>query len=142
MKEFFLILLFSKTVLLTPVPIDLYGKMEFNLENPIDAITSGASIQVDISSMFKIHDDENILQFRSRVKETIPPGSVVAILFDEKGEKILLEYKGGNQFNGKSVMIILTNADGVPIDRKFKRVVISSKVNLEGINIYWKNFKH
>ena len=49
MKEFLLIFLFSKMVLLTPDPVDLYGEKDIYPKDPLTAITSGASIEVDVT---------------------------------------------------------------------------------------------
>ena len=48
MKEFFLILLFSEWVQLTPVPVDVADELVLNPSEPISAITSGAALHVDL----------------------------------------------------------------------------------------------
>jgi len=51
MKNLLLILFFSKIVLLTPAPIQLTDTwLELSPDKPIEAITSGASIYIDITS--------------------------------------------------------------------------------------------
>ena len=141
MKEFFLILFFSKTILLTPDPINLHGRLELAPDKPIEAITSGASIQVDVSSMVGWNGKEDILVFRKKISDLFPLGTIKAKLVG-KGKEVTLSYHGDHQFNKDHVMLSLYADNGVPSSVEFTKVIIESSIELNGIKVYWKNFKH
>ena len=141
MKDFFLILLFSKTVLLTPDPINLHGRLELVPDKPIEAITSGASIQVDVSSMAAWNDKEDILVFRKKLSDLFPPGTIKAELVGES-KAVTLSYQGNHQFNRDNVILTLYADNGIPTGVEFTKVIIESSIELNGIKIYWKNYKH
>ena len=73
MKEFFLILFFSKSILLTPTPVTLEGIVSLVPEEPISAITTGASVEIDISSIIVKGQNEGIVEFRERLKKIFHP---------------------------------------------------------------------
>jgi len=141
MKEFFLILFFSKTVLLTPDPINLHGRLELVPDKPIEAITSGASIQVDVSSTAAWNGKEDILVFRKKLSDLFPPGAIKAKLVG-KGKEVTLSYQGNYQFNKDNVMLSLCADNGIPTGVEFTKVIIESSIDLNRIKVYWKNYKH
>lgn len=141
MKEFFLILFFSKTILLTPEPIDLHGRLELVPDKPIEAITSGAGIQVDVSSMAAWNAKEDILVFRKKLSDIFPPGTINAKLVG-KGKGVTLSYQGNHQFNKDNVMLSLYAENGMPTGVEFTKVIIESSIELDGVKVYWKNYKH
>ncbi len=141
MKEFFLILLFSKTILLTPDPINLHGRLELVPDKSIRAITSGASVQIDVSSLINKDENEGILAFRKRLLGMFPPKTISAKLLGEDAG-VVLQYDGGYSFNKDGVWLGLYAENGIPTDIEFKRVVIESSIKLNGIKILWKNYRH
>lgn len=140
--EFLSILFFAKTVLLTPVPIDLYGDLDMRLRTPLTAITSGASIEVSVSSMILIREKEGILEFRRRVKSAFPPGAIEAKLIGNDGREVKLRYEGHFAFSHDAVELALTANSGVPENVEFERVVVTSHIKLESVLVSWKNHKH
>ncbi len=58
MKKLILIMLFGKTVVLTPEPVTLEGRMELVPDEPLNVVTSGAHIQIDVSSMVRRKEGE------------------------------------------------------------------------------------
>ncbi len=92
MKDFFLMLLFSKIILLTPDPITLIGEVELTPDKPIKAITSGASVLIDLSLTFDFLGAKKSGSISSLdiLEKKFPPGSVSATLYSEDGQKILL----------------------------------------------------
>lgn len=142
MKEFFLILFFSKTVLLTPNPIMLNGEIQLIPKDPLEAITTGASIQIDVSSMIKQGEDEGFLEFDKRLLESFPAGAINAKLIGNDKTEVMLTYEGASLTNKESTMLSLYSEGGVPTDIEFNKVVVTSNIELKDIKIYWKNFKH
>lgn len=141
MKEFFLILFFGKSILLTPDAVTLFGESSFILQKPIKAVTSGASINIDISSLVKWDEREGIAEFRRRAEKKFPGMMVEAWLFKENYEIVKFIYKGNILFNKEIAKLDLTSNNEVPTDVEFKKIKIFSQIKLEHVNIYWKNYK-
>lgn len=143
MKELFLILFFSKTVLLTPVPVNISGEVVIRPEKPLEAITSGASLDIDVIDFIgriKINE-AGIFEIREIIKKKIPEGSVTATLHGSQGEKILLNKSGISK--AKDVARLSLYADsGIPTNMAFNKITITSSTELRGVQVYWKNFKH
>lgn len=143
MKEFFLILFFSKTVLLTPVPVDISGELVIRPEKPLEAITPGASLGIDVSDLIgrlKIKE-AGVIEVRELLKEKITEGSVSATLHGTKGEKVVLNESGISIANDVARLNLYADA-GVPTNVAFNKIIITSRTELKGVKVYWKNFKH
>jgi hypothetical protein len=140
MKEFFLILFFSKTILLTPDPINLFGEMEIIPDKPLKAITSGATIQLDVSSM--IGKNQGITEFDKTMEKNFPAGSFQATLYGSNNKEVTLRYDGHYSFSDKDVRLTLSTDSGVPTDAEFSKVRITSSIRLKNIKVFWKNYKH
>lgn len=141
MKEFFLIIFFSKTVLLTPAAIDLDGNKELLCTPPLVAITSGASIQVDVTNLIDPinFQKKGISEIRKSLREKIPEGTLTAELIGSNGEKIQLR-DTGIALSPQGARVILASPLGVPTKSSFTKVLVSSQLILKGVNIYWKNY--
>lgn len=136
MKKFILMLLFSKTILLTTSPVDLTDTwMQIVPKSPLKAITSGASLQIDISSIVGNQSDFKILQ------QMFPKGTVEANLICSSGEKVILQ-DGSFAYSNNEIRMILDGVKPIPTDETFVRVQIKSKRVMPGVKIYWKNFKN
>ncbi len=138
MFDFFLILFFSKTLLLTPIPVDIEKTYTLNLEKPISAITSGASIQLDVSDMLLL-ENSNILEIRNRVSDIFFKDSI-DVEISLMDEKIKMIFDGATLINNDSVRLILHSSDDV-LDKDFNKIIINTKIKLENIKVYWKNYK-
>ena len=143
MKEFFLILFYSKVVLLTPAPVDVLGQMEIAPAEPLEAITRGANIQIDVSSYTGGLSLKNtgIVELRQAVRNKIPEGSVTATLYSAQGHKIEL-HDSGISLGPEDARLIFHAASGVPTDVASNRVVIASRVGLKGVKVFWQNYMH
>jgi hypothetical protein len=142
MKEFFLILFFGKAVLLTPVPIDINASLVLEFDEPVSAVTPGASVLIDVSAMLTAQDREHIQNSGERVSKLFPDGSITAQLTGTEGASILLTFDGGFLIGDDAIELALNAQGGVPTDLEFKRMVIESTVELKGVSISWKNYKH
>jgi hypothetical protein len=141
MKEFFLILLFSEWVQLTPVPVDVVNKLVLHPSEPISAITSGAALHVDLEVFLSGVgiDETGIAQSRQIFDERIPPGSVYGLLIGEDGEEVLLDEAFLSLQNDKPWLVLRPNS-GMPTGIEFEEVVIQSDVVLKEIVVFWKNY--
>lgn len=141
MKEFFLILFFSKTVLLTTAPIDLFGEKILVPDESLNAITQGASIQIDVSD-YIAHSNltgGGLVENQKQLNELIPQGSMKAILFGTDGSQKQLDHIGFS-WSPNDTRVVLTSTSGIPTDREFNKVIITSCVNLKSVRVYWKNY--
>ena|SRR5688572_25697929 len=140
MLEFLKILFFGKVFLITPQPVDIDGMVEFKLREPVAAITSGATLEIDVSSTILKRRDESITDFRRRVDETFPAGTVVATLF---GDSLLVDmaYSGNHAYSDNSVTLLLQSKDGVPTGVEFTRLTITSQSTLKSTLVRWRNYE-
>lgn len=142
MIDFLLILFFSKTLLLTPSPIDVNGSVEIHPSKPLKAITEGASLELDVSSIVEMGSikDEGILRLKQKVLEKFPSGKIHAKLITEDGRSVNLEYVGHYSYRDYNIWLILEGNPGIPTDLKFNSVRIESEIPLKGIKVFWKNY--
>ena len=136
MKELFAILFFGKTVLLTPNPVSIDGRFELMLDEPITAVTGGASLQIDVSSTIQV---TTISETRQTVSSRFPDGCLSAVLFGANGEVILQD--NGTSISNRDVRITLASVSGVPVGDEFSRIEVQSCLELTDVEIYWKNHK-
>lgn len=141
MKQFLLILLFAKTVLLTPYPVSFESELEIAPAKPLKAITSGAEIQIQVTSMIAVDRGVGILKLQDAITEAFPSGTINAHLFSKSGKEIVLGYNGFFSFAKNDVWLTLSKEGGMPTNMEFVKIVIESKVPLKDVNIYWKNHK-
>ena len=141
MLEFFWILFFSKTVLLTPDYVVIDGGAsgyELELKEPISAITAGASIQVDVSEMVLRGSGNDLLQVRRKISEMFPLGSIEATI-EGAANSIRLTYTGHTAVNNDSARLLLT-ADSVPTGVEFHKLSVMTDVDLTRVKVYWRNY--
>ena len=142
MIDFIFILLFSKTVLLTPEFVDVNSNekgYEISLDKSINAISSGASIQIDITEMVPESVKGDIIKTRKSVSNIFTDGSIEAILSTDIGD-INLRYEGGILIRNAGVRLAIYSAK-IPTYTDFNMVTIKTDVNLKNIKVYWKNYK-
>ncbi|MBU2714151.1 hypothetical protein [Zooshikella harenae] len=142
MLNFLLILFFSKTVLLTPDYIDVDSTADgytFILQEPINAITQGASIQIDVTKMLDPFSKGDLFKVRSAISDLFKSGSIEVTL-GEGDEAVRLEYKGSTLISNDRVSLALVG-DNIPTGIDFTKLVLKTEVKLERIKIYWKNYK-
>lgn len=115
--------------------------MELIPKEPLTAITSGASLQIDVSNFVKGASikEQGIVESRKLLKEMIPEGSVNAILYSKGGEVYLDD--NGFALSNSGAMLTLSSKTGVPVDIEFDKVKIISQIEFKDIQISWKNFK-
>lgn len=137
----FVVIFFGGSVYLTPEPIDLHGRYEIVRVKPIEALTAGASLGIDVSSVIKDYGKGNdVWTLSRRVERLIPPGSVEAVLVGD-GVEVVLRYKGHFRYNNTGIWVTLEADEGVPTGVDFTKVVIDSDVELKGVRVIWRNYQ-
>jgi hypothetical protein len=141
MKALFLILLFGKSVVVTPEPIDIVGEVAFQLPEPISAITSGAHVRIDVTrSLPGTIDSSNAVAVLDYLKAEYPDGSVTATLVTESGQKTILDRVGGS-FGEDSAELTLWTLSGVETGVDFSELKIETTTTLEDVIVLWQNYK-
>ena len=140
MKEFFLILFFAQSIVITAEPIDIKNSVILRLANPVSAITSGAHVRIDVTnSIDGTVDFSEIVSVLDYLKKQFPAGSVTAILTASNEEKLVLDNVNGST-NGENAELILSSSSGVPTNVEFSELEIESSSELIGVTVTWQNF--
>ena len=140
MKEFFLILLFAKSIAITAEPIDIRNSVSLSLAEPISAITSGAHVRIDVTnSLVGTTDFSNIVSVLDSLKMQFHSGSVIAILTTTSGERMTLDKVSGST-NGENAELVLSSSSGLPTGIEFSELKIESSTELVGVTIIWQNY--
>jgi len=131
---FFKLLFFLNTSLLTPVPIEIGGEwVTIKPGEPLEAITGGAAIYIDITNYVKPMDFEE-------VSKIFPDGSVEGKLITNNGKEVLLSSVGSSHSN-ESVQLIVAGKGPVHTNVEYKEVMLKSLVPIKSTNVYWRNGK-
>ncbi len=140
LKVFFLVLFFSKAILLTPNPITIYeGTTKLDLIEPISAITEGAGLFIDVDSMLAMKERSNIIKTRNKIDELFPEGFITVALLNTSGDMQVLRYEGSVMVNRDKAYLGLYGK--VPLETEWTSITINSKMELRDISIIWKNHK-
>lgn len=139
--EWLKILFFGSFIVLTDRPIDL-GIVESDvlLRSPISAITSEASLYVDVTSMVP-KDQMTIDLSRKWVEINVTPGCVKAILRGDSSISVSLEFDGVSSFEPDKLFLILVSSNGIPVSQKYKKLSLTSCIPLNKVHVYWKNYR-
>lgn len=143
MKEFFLILLFSKWVVLTPQAIDIANEIVLSPEKPLTAITGGAGVHIDLSDFAPaVGIKQTGIEESMRIlNESIPREGVSGYLLTAEGQRISLD-KAFFSLENNQAWMVLTSSSGIPTGPEFVTLSIRSSVEIPGVLVYWKNYSH
>ena len=136
MKEFFTVLFFGNVVLLTPQPVTFEDHLNIELDEPIMAITNGAGLQVDVTSMIEV---TGVIETRHAVDARFPDGCVRAVLHSSNFQIVL--QRMGTRVSKDRVQIGLYSDSGIPIEAEFSRIEVFSCEQMTEVNVYWSNHK-
>lgn len=141
MKEFFLILFFAKSVVLTPEPINIVAEVTLQLPEPVSAITSGAHVRIDVTrsapGSVDLADVVDVLEY---LDGQFPAGSVTAFLAADSGAVQFLDKVSGSS-DGKTAELIVSSSTGVPTGVYFSNLRIVATVPLPTVTVIWQNYK-
>lgn len=134
------IFFFGSFVSLSDRPTDLaVGAHDVPLTRPLSAITSGAALYIDVTSMVP-KDELTIGGVRQWVERSVQPGCLSATLYTDGEASVPLEFRGGFSFAPNSLHLILPGPDfTVPVRRSFEKLTLTNCVQLRQIRIYWSN---
>jgi hypothetical protein len=130
-------LLFGSTIVITPQGADLgTSPSRIVLDEPIEAITAGAHIMIDITRFIK---STNVIDGLNEVDTIFPKGCVTATLISDSS-KIVLDDSYGGWGGEDSVRLNLSSQVGIPVDVKFIAVEITSCVDIKQAIVLWHKY--
>lgn len=140
--QFFKALFLSKAFLLTPVPIDLdVHWVQISLQEPLTALTVGAAVQVRLRTTEEFfRDSENLLTDLEIAEKFIPQGTILAEMTDAQGNVLIFANKHillGNDY----VVYTINGEKPFPLGLEYTKLRIKSNKPIQGVQIYWKNFR-
>lgn len=140
--QLFWILLFGNFVALSEGSIQLAaGAHQVPLKRPISAITSGAALYIDVTSMIP-RDELTVHASRKWAEQSFGPGCLNATLQADGEPPVLLEFKGGVSFAPDSLHLILSGPNfSVPVRKDFTKLTLTNCTPLRGVRIYWANYR-
>ena len=131
----FKLLLFLETVLLTPAPVTIGDEwVTVNPQEPLEAITGGAAIYVEVTEHAKPLEIE-------RARKEFPTGMIKGELETANGMTISLT-NVGTSLSRHAVRLVVASDTPVPVGLEFTVVRLKSAIPLEGVDVYWKNGSH
>lgn len=147
MKEFLLLLFFSKWVLLTPEPVTLNSYwLEIIPKETISALNSGASLRIQIPT------DEGGIKRIDKTKHNIfeqldelyPAGILEAYLYGEKNYVVYLSKRNFSISDytfekEESLHILLNPGIAMPTGIKYNRLKIRSSQEIKNVKLIWQN---
>lgn len=138
---FVLSLFLGKSILLTPIPIDINGSFDIDIKNSLNVVSTRPYISIDITSMLlpQIKPGVDLLSFEKIFKAKFPENSIEASLFEKNGEITKLTNISFAQGNENNWLILSKNGD-IATNKKFVKVVVTSKVPLKDVLIKWTNY--
>ena len=141
MIEFIKILFLAKVIVLTPEPVTIEDQLSIDAQSPIKAITTGASIRIDISEQVRFNiGNKDMFESYDFMKKNFPSGSV-RVELHSKDQIVVLDRI--SYFSGKEKLgLNVSSKTGVPTDLEFTRIVINTSVSLKNTVVSWKNYKH
>ncbi len=136
------ILLFGSFVSLSDQPTNLaVGTHDVPLKKPLSAITSGAALYIDVTSMVP-KDELTVDGSRKWVERSVDPGCLKATLQPDGEASVPLEFRGGFSFAPDSLHLILSGPGfAVPVRQDFKKLTLTNCVPLRQVRIYWANYR-
>lgn len=123
------------------MPIDINGSFEIDVKNSLNVVSTGPYISIDVTSMLlpQIKPGVDLLSFEKIFKAKFPENSIEVSLFEKNGELTKLTNISFAQSNENNWLILSKNGD-ISTNKKFVKVVVTSKVLLKGVLVKWTNY--
>ena len=138
MYEFFMVLFFGKTLLLTPVGVDVDSYTKISLdEHPVMAINSGAQIQIQVPEILNVKTSSPVDRI-SLIESIFPSDSLRANIVSSNGESFVLDVQSVS-VSADDSRICLSSSSGVPTNTEYNTILLYSKISIKGAKVYWKN---
>lgn len=111
------------------------------MENPLEAITSGAVLLVDVSMMLDASEDESRVSLMRKASSEFHSDSIWATLHFSDGEDLTIFYRGGVSVAAENrVYLLLGDGKNMPTGKEFSKVDICAKNTIDEVDVYWRNY--
>lgn len=138
MWEFLKIVFLGGSTVLTPQPIDVSESwVEINLSEPLEALTSGAAIEIELSNLDSAPDAVSRMAAAKRLH---PNNCVQARLVTTQGSEIQVA-ELSTAASSDSTFLVLSRKGGIPTDGQFSRVMLRATCELKGVTVSWRNYR-
>jgi hypothetical protein len=139
---FLKMLFMGKAILLTPVPVDINNLwLELELNKPLQAITGGASLEVRFSRKYQLFMGlKNSNEIIEVAKKAFPEDMIEAKLVAQNGNEIILSHRVlsiSNDYVSYGIVDIVP----LPTNVKFNELKLKSSIEINDVEIFWKNYK-
>ena len=115
------------------------GSHPIELAKPLVAISPGASISIDVTSMVPAEQRESILGSREWVAKNFQGRLVKCSLSDATGSTVEFVFDGHSSFSEGAIYMDLHSASSVPVDREFIQLTLTTDAELSDVSILWLN---
>jgi hypothetical protein len=131
------ILLFGATVVVHPGPIEIGAEpIVVTPQTPLTAITSGANLDLDVTSYFPT--SETLVERFRRADVLFPSECAHVTLMTRDGKSVLLT-SNGISVGEKDIRLVFSAKGGVPEDPGYVRIELSSQCPIKGKDLRWHN---
>ena len=132
------IMLFGGSTLITPEPVAIgVESAEVVFSEPIKALDKHASFNVKVSEYV---ESEHFQDFTREVNSKFPEGCIKIRLNSKGSDPVLFSKRSVTWNNPRDVSVNLKSEDGVPTDRKYTSLIISSCNEIKSTKITWYNY--
>jgi hypothetical protein len=138
MWQFLRILFFGGSTLLTPDPIDVSESwVELSPPEPLEAITPGATIQIQLKNSVLIQPDA--LGRMAAAEQQYPANCVRGRLVTAQGSQVEISNLS-TAVSSDATFLVLSREGGIPTSDEFSRVSLRATCELKGVVVTWRNY--
>jgi hypothetical protein len=138
MWQFLKILFFGGSTVITPHAIDVAESwVEISPSEPLEAITSGAAIQIQLGNLVSAQPD--VLSRMSAAERQYPDNCVRGRLLTTKGSEVEIANLS-TAASSDATFLVLSREGGIPTGDKFSRVMLRAMCELRGVVVSWRNY--
>lgn len=140
MWEFIQGLFLAKLLLLAGPGDFVPGTHQIEIREPVSAISGGASLRLDITSMVP-QEARSLAASREWIEKTFPDNSIRATLKSKDGLSVNLSFDGASSWEPESIQLIIAASEGVPKGVEFSSLALSTDLHLQQVTLTWANYK-
>jgi len=118
-------------------PIDINTvPISIKFQEPIKAITEGASINIEVSQYVTLDGSVNIFH---EIDKKFPQGCIQAVLISESGQTTKLVERSG-RLGSNRAFVNISSVKGVPTGIEFISIQLTSCQEIKNTEVTWYNY--
>lgn len=139
MIELLILWVFGSTTHIVEKPMHFgIGQHQFHLQKPISAVNLRAGLEIDISSMLKKSDFQDMDSASNFVAKRFPKGCLKATLHGQSGATVPLEFVGLS-FSPVQVFLRFGKPGSIPTGKKFHSLKLYNCTPFNSVTLRWSN---